>query len=200
MDILQINSDFNNYLEKTNIIDYDNEEIVRLALKLKSKDTITCIRNCFNYVRDYISHIADISGEKVVCNASDVLKTGYGDCCAKSHLLVALLRYNEIPSGFCYQKLILDDEKSPYLVIHGLVGVYVLNKWMRIDARGNKEGVNAEFIVGEEKIAYKTRKEFNEEDIPFIYAKPDKNVIYSLVYNKTFEELWENLPRELSKK
>ena len=44
---------------------------------------------------------------------------------AKSHLLAALLRYKSIPTGFCYQKLILDDETAPVLIYHGFNGVYI---------------------------------------------------------------------------
>lgn len=188
---------FDQYLERTDIVNFDNENIAKIASSLYDKDLITCIRNCFHFVRDHISHIADIKGKEVVCNASDVLKIGYGDCCAKSHLLVALLRYHKIPSGFCYQRLILDDETAPYLVIHGLVGVFINNKWVRMDARGNKPGINSEFYVDKEQISFTTRREYGEEDVPYVYAIPDKYVIDSLIKNKTFEELWKNLPRDL---
>lgn len=42
----------------------------------------------------------------------------HGICFAKSHLLAALLRCKSIPAGFCYQKLILDDETAPVLIYH----------------------------------------------------------------------------------
>ena len=79
----------------------------------------------YEYVRDMISHSADISADTVTCSASEVLKAGHGICFAKSHLLAAILRSKSVPAGFCYQKLILDDETAPVLIYHGLNGVYL---------------------------------------------------------------------------
>lgn len=57
-----------------------------------------------------------------------------------------------IPTGFCYQKFILDDEAASRLIYHGLNGVYIQDykKWIRLDARGNKTGVNAQFSIENE--------------------------------------------------
>jgi len=68
---------------------------------------------------------SNINEDIITCAASEVLKAGHGICFAKSHLLAALLRCKSIPTGFCYQKLILDDEVAPVLVYHGLNGVYM---------------------------------------------------------------------------
>ncbi|MCD7809309.1 MAG: transglutaminase-like domain-containing protein [Erysipelotrichaceae bacterium] len=64
-------------------------------------------------MRDNISHSADINEDIITISASQVLVEGHGTCFAKSHLLAALLRCKSIPTGFCYQKLILDDETAP---------------------------------------------------------------------------------------
>ena len=37
-----------------------------------------------------------------------------------------------------------------------------------------------------------------EEDIPVIFAKPDDNVVRALTGSDNLEELWANLPMELS--
>ena len=150
-------------------------------------------------MRDSVSHSADIQGKTITCRASEVLMAKEGICYAKSHLLAAILRYNKIPTGFCYQRLILDDESSSYLVIHGLNAVYVdrLAKWVRLDARGNKPGVNAQFSLEQEKLAFPIRSEKGEEDIPVIFAKPDENVVRALTSSKNFETLWDNLPNKL---
>ncbi len=50
---------------------------------------------------------ADINGKVVTCKASEVLRYKEGICNAKAHLLATILRANGIPSGFCYQRLIL---------------------------------------------------------------------------------------------
>ena len=47
-------------------------------------------------------------------------------------------------------------------------------KWLRLDARGNKEGVNAQFSVETEQLAFAVRPEMGEEDDFIVY--PDKLV------------------------
>lgn len=198
--ILESNN-IEDYLECTSIIDFHNTNIMELAEKLKenTKSKLELSKKVYEYVRDNISHSADINGDVVTCKASDVLKEKQGICFAKAHLLAALLRYLGIPTGFCYQKLILDDEIKPWLILHGLNAVYIeeLQKWIRIDSRGNKIGVNAKFSINEEKLAFPVRCELGEVDIPIIFVKPDNNVINALNSYGTVEELFNNLPNEL---
>lgn len=196
--------DLTQYLKASDIIDFGCQlscEIAALALEIKahSKDEISYIKNAFVYVRDKISHSADIQGCTVTSKASEVLMAKEGICYAKSHLLAALLRYNQIPAGFCYQKLILNDMIAPYLILHGLNAVYIesLGKWIRLDARGNKPGVDAQFSLTQERLAFPVRTDKGEEDIPIIFANPDENVIKALTENKKLEDLWDNLPTEL---
>ena len=192
------------YLEASDILDFGYErsrEVTDLTHDINSysANTIEYIKNAFEYVRDNISHSADIKGNTVTCRASEVLKAKEGICYAKSHLLAAILRCNSIPAGFCYQRLTLNDEISPYPVIHGLNAVYIecLNKWVRLDARGNKPGVDAQFSTEREKLAFPVRVEKGEEDIPIIFAHPDENVIKALTQSKGLDSLWANLPREM---
>ena len=131
--------------------------------------------------------------------AYEVLAEGHGICFAKSHLLAALLRCKSIPTGFCYQKLILDDETAPILIYHGLNGVYIkeYKMWIRLDARGNKEGVNAQFSLEREQLAFPIRHEKGEEDGFVIYPAPDIKILEKFKNNKTRTELWDDLPTEL---
>ena len=207
MQIIPQYNDLNPYLESNDIIDfgYDiSREITELSYDITtySENVIDYIKNAYEYVRDRISHSSDINGKVVTCRASDVLNAGEGICFAKSHLLAAILRCNLIPTGFCYQRLILDDESAPYLILHGLNAVYIeeYDKWIRLDARGNKKGVNAQFSLNEEQLAYPIRTEKGEEDIPIIFAEPDKNVIFALKESKNFVTLWANLPTMLENK
>ena len=190
------------YLESSDIIDYTTESIADLAESLftKSKDTLDYIKNAYEYVRDRISHSADAGEDVITCSASEVLAAGHGVCFAKSHLLAALLRQKGIPCGFCYQKLILDDETAPVLIYHGLNGVYLeeQKRWIRLDARGNKEGVNAQFSVETEQLAFPIRPEKGEEDGFVVYPEPDAEVLRVLRENRTRTELWKNLPMELA--
>ena len=192
--------DINRYLESIAIIDYaTSPEIMELSREIAadSYDEIFFVKNAFEYVRDKISHSADIGGSVVTCVASEVLRERHGVCYAKSHLLAAILRGGQIPAGFCYQRLILDDELQPVFVLHALNAVFLRGKWIRLDARGNKPGVCAQFSLEEERLAFPVRPELGEMDFPEIFAVPDKNVMSSLSLNKNFESLWRNLPTEL---
>ncbi|GHU82989.1 transglutaminase [Clostridia bacterium] len=193
------------YLESSAIVDFGHEnsrEIAELSFEIAahSKDEIAFVQNAYEYVRDHIAHSADINGQQVTCKASEVLRAREGICFAKSHLLAAILRCNSIPTGLCYQRLLLDDLTAPYLILHGLNAVYIekINRWIRVDARGNKPGVDAQFSLDREKLAFPVREEKGEEDIPIIFARPDKNVLSALTNSKSVTDLWDNLPRELS--
>jgi len=192
------------YLAASDIVDFGDQlsrEVTELAFEIaaRSTDEIDCIKNAFAYVRDRISHSADIQGKIVTCTASKVLRAKEGICYAKSHLLAAILRCNQIPAGFCYQRLLLDDTSAPHLILHGLNAVYIekLNRWIRLDARGNKPGVDAQFSLAQEQLAFPVRIETGEEDIPVIFANPDKHVIQALTDNTHLETLWANLPSAL---
>ena len=204
---MQIKPQYNDltpYLAASDIIDFDCDIIKDLTydITIRSENIVDFIKNAYEYVRDEISHSADIDGKVITCKVSDVLKAREGICYAKSHLLAAILRCNHIPAGFCYQRLILDDDSAPYLILHGLNAVYIeeSDKWIRLDSRGNKPGVNAQFSFDDEQLAFPVRSEKGEENIPIIFAEPDKNVISVLTESQDFETLWANLPIELENK
>ena len=201
MNIVLYSNKINEYLKHDNVIDYDNEAVTELADTLfkKANNEIDFIKTAYEFVRDYISHSADINEDVITCAASEVLKAGHGICFAKSHLLAALLRCKSVPAGFCYQKLILDDETAPVLIYHGLNGVYIkeYKKWIRLDARGNKVGVNAQFSIETEQLAFPIRPNMGEADSFIVYPDPDIKVLEKLRKNKTRTELWDDLPTEL---
>jgi transglutaminase-like putative cysteine protease len=183
------------YLEVSKYIDWDNSEIISLAKSLSagvsSVENIT--KNCFEWVRDNIKHSSDYKMNPVTCKASDVLihKTGY--CYSKSHLLAALLRANKIPAGLCYQRLSVDEGREPYC-LHGLNAVFLKNHgWYRMDARGNKDGVNAQFSPPREQLAFPIISKF-EADLLEIWSKPLPVVISVLEKYETFKEVYDNLP------
>lgn len=194
--------DISKYLTLDTVINYENGAIKKVSdsLFLQAGGGLAYIKASYEFVRDKISHSADAGEEIVTCSASEVLKAGHGICFAKSHLLVALLRCKGIPAGFCYQKLILDDDTAPVLIYHGLVGVYIkeLEAWIRLDARGNKEGVNAQFSVDEEQLAFPIRPELGEVDDYTVYPNPDEKVLERLQKYETRPQLWEDLPTELA--
>ena len=201
MNVIPLSNNIEEYLKTDDVIDHNNEIIVELAdhLSQKADSEIEFIKAAYEYVRDHISHSADINEDIITCSASEVLKAGHGICFAKSHLLAALLRCKAIPTGFCYQKLILDDEAAPVLIYHGLNGVFIkeYKKWIRLDARGNKEGVDAQFSLDEECLAFPVREEKGEEDCFTVYPDPDEKILEKLRRNKTRTELWDDLPTVL---
>lgn len=202
MNIVPYSDSIEEYLKCDNVIDYDNETVAELsdALSQTADYELDFIKTAYEFVRDHISHSADIGEDKITCTASEVLCAGHGICFAKSHLLAALLRCKSIPAGFCYQKLILDDETAPVLIYHGLNGVYSRDcqKWFRLDARGNKEGVNAQFSLETEQLAFAVRPEMGEEDDFIVYPDPDTLVLEKLNKYGTRTELWNDLPVELA--
>lgn len=181
MDLIIESKKIEDYLLSSEIIDFDNEDIRKIGDEL-AKDKVTHVdiaKEVYEYVRDYIHHSGDINAVEVTAKASEVLSRKHGICCAKSHLLAALLRYKGIPTGFCYQKLYSEDNGIPYVAVHGLNAIYIreLNKWIRLDARGNKEGVDAQFSTEVEKIAWPINRELGEEDIPFVYVNPNETIV-----------------------
>jgi len=198
---LEIENNINEYLKASEVIDYDNKNIQAVAVKLATttNNKIDLAKTVYEYVRDTIPHSFDINGNVVTCEASNVLKYQEGICYAKSHLLAALLRCLGIPTGFCYQKLVLDDADKSLMTLHGLNAIYLesLDKWIRVDARGNKEGVKAEFNLEREVLAFPVREEYQEIDFQTVYSKPNEKVVAALRNSKTRDDLIANLPGEL---
>lgn len=90
--------------------------------------------------------------------------------------------------------------RAAAFVCHGLVGVYVADckKWVRLDARGNKAGVNAQFSTEAERLAFPVRTEKGEKDSRIIYPAPDAKIVHALRSSETRTELWRALPSELA--
>ena len=184
------------YLEETEIINFSNPKIQKLAKELASEcsDDEQIAKKVFEYVRDEIRHVGDFELNIQACKASEVLEQKAGWCYAKSHLLAALLRANKIPTGFCYQRLSCSEYKKDIYCLHGLNAIYLKKYgWYRVDARGNKEGVNAQFNPPFEKLAFELQE--NEFELEEIYSKPINEVItYLNTKFKTYDMMIEKFP------
>lgn len=160
--------DLSDYLKESDCIDYTNPLVAEKTnqLKASSSDKLDYIEKAYKFVRDEIPHTWDAKLTVVSKNASDVLKNKTGICWTKSCLLAALLRANKIPAGISYQYLTRANDASDGYIIHALNTVYIdsLQKWIRLDARGNKAGVNAQFSLEKEILAFPARPEFGEKD------------------------------------
>jgi len=123
-----------------------------------------------------------------------------GICYAKSNLFAALLRAIKIPVGFCYQKITLGDTPETGYCVHALNGVYLSDygRWIRLDTRGNKEGVNAQFSLEYEQLAFPIRSYYDEKDYPTIYTKPNKRTMDTLSNNTNCLDMYKNnLPTDI---
>lgn len=183
------------YLDSSEYIDWKHSCLATKAAQLadgcNSDEAVA--KRCFEFVRDSIKHSWDYRQNPVTCKASEVLVHGTGFCFAKSHLLAALLRANNIPAGLCYQRLTVETD-GPTYCLHGLNAVYLQQHgWYRLDARGNKPGVAAEFFPPIEKLAFSIVRA-SERDFPEIWAEPLPLVVKALTRNKTVEQVFENLP------
>lgn len=184
-----------NYLKETDIVDFSDPEVSRLALNLSDgcASDLEVAKNCFLYVRDMIRHTGDHQDTVTTLKASEVLKYKTGWCYAKSHLLAALLRSNGIPTGFAYQRLYCSEYKKDIYCLHGLNVIYLKEfGWYRVDARGNKAGVQAEFEPPLESLAFDLEK--GEMNVDGIFEDPLDSVVKALKTNRTYEEMINNFP------
>ncbi|AIE84149.1 transglutaminase-like domain-containing protein [Fimbriimonas ginsengisoli] len=190
------------YLESTAEVDYDHPSVqafVRDSGWLEI-GTVDRAEKAFRFVRDEVPHSWDIQSPTVTCSASETLAHRTGICYAKSHLLAALLRATGIPAGFCYQRLVLFEDPADGYSIHALNAFYVesLDKWVRMDARGNKPGVDAQFSLEEERLAFSIRPEMGEMDYPGVYAVPSAKVVQTLRVAQDARAMYaHDLPSEL---
>jgi len=183
------------YLSPSTYIDFEHADVLSAARRLAAgtPSESSLVKRCFEFVRDEILHSSDFKLDPVTCKASEVLRHKTGFCYAKSHLLAALLRANGIPAGLCYQRLSAGDGGAPYC-LHGLNAVYLREfGWYRLDARGNKPGVDARFIPPKEALAFSI-KEPQERDLPEIWAEPLQVVVDVLERHERHDQVLADLP------
>ena len=187
-------TELEDYLVSSEVIDWKDASISKQAAMLAADDIVETARRCFEFVRDNIAHSVDISAEELSCSASEVLRLGHGYCYAKSHLLAALLRANGIPSGFDYQRL---DDGDGHFMLHGFNTVYLPEfGWYRMDARGNKSGVDAQFSPPYEQLAWPNDAP-GEIDYQINLAEPLSPVVDALRQPLTVQQLWQVLPMQI---
>lgn len=193
--------DLSEYLVFDAIVDWQTPAVRQKALELTAllSDEVSRARCLYEWVRDRISHSDDAGLEIVTCTASEVLHHGTGICFAKSHLLAALLRAVNIPAGFCYQVLRLDRAVDDETVLHGFNALYLatLDKWVRVDARGNTKWIDAQFSIKKEQLAFVMDPIADEFIYETIFAAPVSSVVNRLKMYKTRSELWLDLPQSL---
>jgi len=185
------------YLDEDEVIDYSHPKVRELAQKFRAENRadLDFARAAFEHVRDMVTHSWDAQDGRVTLCASDVLEQGTGLCYAKAHLLTAILRAEGIPTGLCYQ-LLTDDDTT--FMVHGLVAIHLNGSWHRQDPRGNKPGVDAQFSVNSEQLAWPVDPERGERDFETIYREPSPAVVAALRNASNLFDLYRHgLPAEL---
>jgi transglutaminase-like putative cysteine protease len=156
-------------------------------------------RALYHFVRDEIAHTGDAGGDALPCRASQVLAARTGIGFAKSHLLAALSRAAGIPAGFCYQVLRRSDEIGAGRLLYGFNALYLasLDRWIALDARGNKPGLDARFSVDAPRLAVTADPARGEWIYPWIWTRPAAVVVDLLSRNKSLEKIADHVPDEL---
>ncbi|MFJ8531941.1 transglutaminase domain-containing protein [Streptomyces sp. NPDC093591] len=187
MQMIQQTADLSAYLAADEVIDHHHPLVRKQAARLADgvADSYEYARAAFEFVRDTIPHSQDSGDLRVTWRASDVLELGTGICYAKAHALAALLRAEDIPTALCYQK---------FEVVHGLVAVRFNGAWHRQDPRGNKPGVDAQFSLDGERLAFEPDPASDETDYPLLYAAPHPVVLDTLKSAHDRPHLWRTLP------
>ncbi|MGW7417056.1 transglutaminase domain-containing protein [Streptomyces sp. NPDC054863] len=197
MELIQQNPDLSAYLGSDEAIDPHHPLVRKTAARLAEQvsDSYAYAQAAFEFVRDTVPHSADSGDPRVTWRASDVLAQGTGICHAKAHALAALLRAEDIPTALCYQRLEHDGASGH--CVHGLVAVRFHGAWHRQDCRGNKEGVDAQFSLDGERLAWVPVGERGEVDYPVLYAAPHPAVLRALKEAPDRPRLWDALPNAL---
>ncbi|WP_433468139.1 transglutaminase-like domain-containing protein [Spirillospora sp. CA-128828] len=155
------------YLAASEAIDIEHPLVQSIASELRTGDDVAYAHAAFDHVRDRIPHSMDTGDTRVPWRASDVLDQRTGLCYAKAHAYVALLRAGGIQAGLCYQK--------SSGVLHGLTAALVDDRWVLLDPRGNKPGVDVRFSASEDRLAYP-----GDPVHPTVYAAPPTSVLDGL--------------------
>lgn len=181
--------DVQHFLQENEYIDFSAPVIQEKAHTLfcNIEEPIEKAKIAFEYVRDEIPHSFDICSNTITAKASDVLLYQTGICHAKANLLAALLRSQGIPTGMCYQHLTLADDDSKGYCLHCFNAIYLNGQWIRVDARGNTNGKNAQFSLSSPKLAFENRKEYDEYFSPGIYSIPHSETMKLLSSAKSLE-------------
>lgn len=183
------------FLAENNYIDF-HSPIIQKKINTLFKKCISeegKIKLAFEFVRDQIPHSFDCNATTINAKASDVLKYKTGICHAKANLLAALLRSQGIPTGFCYQHITLVNDDSKGYGLHCYSAAFIHGNWIKMDARGNKKGINAQFSLENPNLVFKNREQYDEYFFDGIYALPDTPTMKMLEQAETIHDIIERL-------
>jgi len=190
----------NRFLAEDPYVDFSHPLIQEKARELFSDLTsdVEKARAAYLFVRDEIPHSFDIGAAIITAKASDVLFHKTGICHAKANLLAAILRSQNIPAGFCFQHLTLADDDSLGYCVHCYNAVFLEDHWIKLDARGNTRGIDAQFSLETPKLAFQNRSEYDEYFWPGIFAVPHSPTLRMLEKASSLQDIIDNIPKTVS--
>ncbi|QSO49202.1 transglutaminase family protein [Alicyclobacillus mengziensis] len=198
LDVRLQTRDLTAFLAASSIVDLEAPHIQKKLEEIRSvsKSDEQQAKIAFEFVRDEIGHSFDLDSDVITIAASEVLEVKEGICFAKAHLLAALLRGLGIPAGFCYQRVTRKGTVESGFALHGLNAVYLPSReaWFRLDPRGNREGVNSQFSLDHEQLAYKIQPDIGEIDYPYVFTDPLSEVMASMKNSVDCHELFTKRP------
>ena len=188
--------DINIFLAEDRYVDFSSRVIRDKVTSLfYGIDTsVEKAKTAYEYVRDEIPHSFDVQADVITAKASDVLIYRTGICHAKSNLLAALLRAQNIPVGFCFQHIVLSAEDSLRYCVHCYNAIFIDNHWIKVDASGNTNGKNAQFSLAEPQLAFSNRSNYDEYFWEGIYAKPHSDTMLMLEKANSLQDVIDNIP------
>ena len=188
--------DLSPYLQEHRYIDFSApniQECMRTLFENTNGD-LDKAKKAYHFVRDEIPHSFDCDASVITAKASDVLSHRTGICHAKANLLAALLRSQGIPAGFCFQHITLLDDDSKGYCVHCFNAIRLNDKWLKVDARGNTHGKNAQFSMDEPILAFPNRPEYDEYFWDGIYPHPQPSTMKMLEEAASLQDVLNNIP------
>jgi transglutaminase-like putative cysteine protease len=84
--------------------------------------------------------------------------------------------------------------------VHCYNAVYVGERWIKVDARGNRPGVNAQFSLDKPILAFPCRPEYDEYFWAGIYASPHKATMQMLKKASCLQDVLDYIPDMITEK
>ncbi len=195
-----LSTNIEEYLRSSVAIDWQHSNIIDKTQEITAglDSDIAKAKSLFEWVRDFIPHSADIDADTVTFTASEVLAQGTGICFAKSHLLAAMCRSIGIPAGLCYQ-VFVKNPPGIGMGLHGLNGIYLtsIDRWIRVDPRGNTGEIDAQFSLVQEQLAFPPNPQLGEYVFDEIWSEPVPEVVNLLTKFTSRREMWPHLPTNI---
>lgn len=193
MQLIQRNRD-EAYLQYDKYVNYDNPVVAEKAKELAAgcNGTEDIIKACYYFVRDEIPHTYDNNFSIITISASDVLEANTGISYSKANLLAALLRANNLYTGFVYTRV---KHKGDKMAMHALNAVFHpdLNRWIRLDARGNKYGgFHADYTHNETEMGFHIDSAAGEYEFNDLIAVPLPSTMRALENGTNFFKMYFN--------